>query len=72
MLFRSISDNGRGIDIEAPAPLLGGLGLRNMQERVEQLDGTFHMSSDQNGTVIEAKVPLTHLLPPEENTRKSP
>lgn len=67
-----ISDNGRGIDIEAPAPLLGGLGLRNMQERVEQLDGTFHMSSDQNGTVIEAKVPLTHLLPPEENTRKSP
>jgi two-component system NarL family sensor kinase len=67
-----ISDNGRGINIDTPAPLLGGLGLRNMQERVEQLDGTLRMSSTRNGTVIEAKVPLTHLLPPEENTRKNP
>ena len=66
-----ISDNGRGIDSEIPIPSLGGLGLRNMQERVEQLDGTLHMSSTRDGMVIEAQVPLTHLLPPEENTRKS-
>ena len=66
-----ISDNGRGIDSEMPIPSLGGLGLRNMQERVEQLDGTLHMSSTRDGMVIEAQVPLTHLLPPEENTRKS-
>lgn len=62
-----ISDNGRGIDNNTPTAAQGGLGLRNMQERVEQLDGTLHMTSTKNGTVIEARVPLTHLLPPEEN-----
>jgi len=62
-----ITDNGRGIGDNAPATAQGGLGLRNMQERVEQLDGTLHMTSTKDGTVIEARVPLTHLLPPEEN-----
>jgi len=66
-----ISDNGRGIDTDAPTPSHGGLGLRNMQERVEQLDGTLRMTSTNDGTVIEARIPLTHLLPPEESTRKT-
>ncbi len=64
-----ISDNGRGMpDDRKPHP---GLGLRNMQERIEQLDGTLRILStkpargDSGGTVIEAKVPLTHLLPPD-------
>jgi two-component system NarL family sensor kinase len=42
-----------------------GLGLRNMQERIDQLDGTLRILSSPGGTIIEAQVPLTHLLPPD-------
>ena len=61
-----ISDNGHGI---APGQRPGGLGLRNMQERVEQLDGSLRILSSRSGTVIEAQVPLTHLLPPGRHDR---
>ncbi|MGR3758913.1 cache domain-containing protein [Roseobacteraceae bacterium NS-SX3] len=61
-----ISDNGRGLppakDRTGP-----GIGLRNMQERMEQLDGTLRILSSRGargGTVIEASLPLSHLLPP--------
>ena len=60
-----ISDNGRGIDLREPTL---GLGLRNMQERMEQLGGTLALRSraaPARGTTIEATVPLSHLLPPE-------
>ena len=63
-----ISDNGRGLPPQSgrTGP---GIGLRNMQERIEQLDGTLRLLSSrgaQSGTVIEATLPLSHLLPPEE------
>ncbi|GGH19936.1 two-component system, NarL family, sensor kinase [Cribrihabitans marinus] len=62
-----ITDNGRGLP---PGNERGtGLGLRNMQERIEQLDGTLRILSTKGkpgGTVIEASLPLSHLLPPEE------
>src|SRR6056297_3712168 len=63
-----ISDNGRGIHPDDPANAHAtGLGLRNMQERVEQLNGTLRIQSSRNGgTLIEANVPLTHLLPPQD------
>ncbi|MFU8778567.1 MAG: cache domain-containing protein [Roseovarius sp.] len=62
-----IADNGCGLDHAKPSGTPGGgLGLRNMQERVEQLDGTLTVLSDRTGTTIEATVPLTHLLPPQE------
>ena len=63
-----ISDNGRGLAPreEASTSPNSGLGLRNMQERIEQLDGTLRVLSSKSGTVIEASVPLTHLLPPQE------
>lgn len=64
-----ISDNGRGMPEGQSGP---GLGLRNMQERMEQLDGTLNILSSrgaQSGTTIEARVPLTHLLPPEQDGR---
>lgn len=68
-----ISDNGRGLpDDRLPN---AGLGLRNMQERVEQLDGSIRILSTTSargagsGTVIEVRVPLTHLLPPDGQTQ---
>jgi two-component system NarL family sensor kinase len=69
-----IWDNGRGIPQSTQEDGgKGGLGLRNMQERIEQLDGTLSITSGRHGTVIEAKVPLSHLLSPEdtETTKKA-
>ncbi|TFL19715.1 cache domain-containing protein [Jannaschia formosa] len=56
-----IEDDGRGLGRRRQ-----GLGLRNMAERIEQLDGTLTLSDgpDGRGTVVEATVPLTHLLAP--------
>lgn len=64
-----ITDDGSGIDSERDRKSVG-LGLRNMQERIEQIDGTLRIFSARNnkshgGTVIEAQVPLTQLLPPQ-------
>ncbi|WP_298838576.1 cache domain-containing protein [uncultured Roseobacter sp.] len=69
-----IEDNGRGLDPHGSMPAGGGLGLRNMQERVEQLEGTFRIFSPRNGpgTVIEVSVPLTHLLSPASDSAKAP
>ena len=55
-----IEDNGNGM----PADRREGLGLRNMAERMERLDGTLRILSTRQGTVIEAQVPLSHMLPP--------
>ena len=67
-----IADNGHGIEQPGEAnPAPSGLGLRNMQERMEQLNGTLRVLSSVDGTVIEAQVPLSHLLPPEGKTKAS-
>ena len=63
-----IRDNGAGFRNKQDQ---GGLGLRNMQERVEQLGGTFRILSSTAGTLIEAEVPLTHMLSPETQTKDS-
>ncbi len=63
-----ITDNGRGLPAEQNRL---GMGLRNMQERIEQLDGNLRILSSQgtqNGTVVEASLPLTHLLSPGDKT----
>lgn len=60
-----ISDNGQGIDRRETR----GLGLRNMQERAEQLKGTLRVLSTRAGTVIEAQVPLSHMLPPVQKIK---
>ena len=61
-----IADNGCGLPPDQ-ARSGHGLGLRNMQERIEQLDGDLRILSSrsaQSGTVIEARLPLSHLLAP--------
>ncbi|WP_435258641.1 cache domain-containing protein [Thioclava sp. FR2] len=55
-----IEDNGHGM----PATRRDGLGLRNMAERMERLDGKLRILSTKDGTLIEAHVPLSHMLPP--------
>lgn len=70
-----IADDGCGLDhARDTAAGSAGLGLRNMQERIEQLDGTLRISSGRGGTVIEATVPLSHMLPPQtsDTARKVP
>ena len=62
-----IEDNGRGM----PVTRSDGLGLRNIAERVERLDGTLRILSTKSGTMIEAQVPLTHMLPPTGATKAS-
>lgn len=58
-----ISDNGRGFTQSRDrSKQSSGLGLRNMQERIEQLNGTLRILSSKSGTVIEAEVPLAQVL----------
>jgi len=68
-----ITDNGRGLTQANGKPgKSSGLGLRNMQERIDQLDGQLRIrtasNGDNPGTVIEAIVPLSHMLPPESKS----
>lgn len=51
---------------------VGGLGLRNMQERIDQLKGNLRVLSSENGTVIEASVPLSHMLSPRTKSGDAP
>lgn len=64
-----IQDNGRGMPPQDAE--VQGLGLRNMAERMERLDGSLRILSTKSGTTIEAQVPLTHMLPPAGRTKES-
>ncbi|OJI93771.1 two-component system NarL family sensor kinase [Planktotalea frisia] len=71
----TIEDNGQGLEEgrkRADASPRGGIGLRNMQERMEQLNGAFTVISSSQGTTLEARAPLSHMLPPEPDSRKTP
>lgn len=55
----SISDDGCGFDVErVQADARGGIGLRNMRERLEPLGGTLMLASEPGRTVVTARVPL--------------
>ncbi|WP_375265131.1 cache domain-containing protein [Planktotalea sp.] len=67
----TISDNGQGMEEgrkQAETSPRGGIGLRNMQERMEQLNGTFTVISGSKGTTVQARAPLSHMLPPDPYT----
>ena len=68
-----IKDDGIGMVWPRPSRRGStGLGLRNMQERSEQLGGSLRILSartGKTGTVIEAQVPLTHMLRPQQTSK---
>ena len=63
-LTLTIQDDGVGIPL--PLPQLGGLGIRNMRERIETHGGTMVMSRvGAQGTMIRVTMPM---LPEESRT----
>ncbi len=65
----SIRDNGVGMRPDKRRSR-NGIGLRNIQERVEQLDGSFKLlssSGGSKGTEIIVRLPLSSLLPPGQD-----
>lgn len=50
-----VSDNGKGM----PSQKATGIGLRNIRERLEYLDGTLDIDSGQRGTTININIPLS-------------
>lgn len=55
----TVTDDGRGFDLKrVQTDGRGGIGLRNMRERIESLDGSFSMSSGPGGTRIDARLPI--------------
>ncbi|HEV7395453.1 MAG TPA: sensor histidine kinase [Pyrinomonadaceae bacterium] len=53
----SVSDNGRGFDVESRSSR-NGLGLISMKERLRLVDGAISIHSSDRGTKIEVSVPL--------------
>jgi signal transduction histidine kinase len=50
----NVEDDGKGL----PAKHSFGVGLRGMEERVRQLNGSFHVISNSRGTSVTAVMPL--------------
>ena len=66
-----IEDNGIGMPEKTrDSEFLGGLGLRNMQERVEHLHGTLSIVSSASGAIVEATVPVSSMINPSEGKPK--
>ena len=54
----SISDNGTGANrLNSKSEPVAGIGLRNMQERLEHHEGELLISSSAEGTTIRARLP---------------
>ena len=50
-----ITDNGTGFDVAKAHQIRTGYGLISMQERAENLPGSFHLDSDPTGTTVTVK-----------------
>jgi two-component system, NarL family, sensor kinase len=56
-----IQDGGKGISLEKQLELSSGrtgVGFRGMRERLRQFGGDLNIQSDNNGTVVKARLPL--------------
>lgn len=60
-----IFDNGRGFSLKSKEQKLsttGGLGLRNMQERMEHFGGRLDLKTSPDGTTLTARLPKSAYL----------
>ena len=55
-IVMQISDNGIGFDLNS-VEQHGGLGLKGMRERAEQINADLQISSGENGTQVTVEVP---------------
>jgi signal transduction histidine kinase len=53
-LLLRVRDDGQGLADERPA----GVGLVSMRERAEEVGGTCVVTSDETGTLVDARLPL--------------
>ena len=61
-LHLEIRDNGTGFDVDALMRLpREGLGLTNMRERIEMLEGEFSVVSGPRGTTVSINIPAAAL-----------
>ena len=58
-LYLQITDDGLGFDIQHLEQRPGGIGLQNIRERVEHLEGQFNLSSHRGQTRIRIVLPLS-------------
>ncbi|HEX9048111.1 MAG TPA: sensor histidine kinase [Verrucomicrobiae bacterium] len=63
-LQMSISDDGRGFDVNSPPPSESGFGLKGMQERAAEIHAEFSVSSEAGeGTIVTLTLPLSETRP---------
>ena len=62
-----IADDGVGLPGEITSR---GIGLRNMQERVEHLGGQFTIASTREGVEVRARLPRRNMAPFDEATEE--
>jgi hypothetical protein len=62
-----IQDNGIGFKMDS---LRKGRGMRNMPKRMKNIKGTFLVLPQQQGTLVELKVPIGIILQPTQSTWK--
>lgn len=51
-----LKDDGKGFDINNITSK--GIGLKNIEKRVDVLNGNYSLTSDKNGTVLTVKIPI--------------
>jgi len=57
-LFIHIADDGDGFDVEMNSSKKTSYGLKTMQERTEEIGGTFSLKSiKKEGTYIDIRIP---------------
>ncbi len=55
IIFLAISDDGKGFDLSDKR---SGIGLKNMKERIEEINGIFSIESEiEKGTTIKIEIP---------------
>jgi signal transduction histidine kinase len=63
-----VTDDGKGIPKEILDKPNDGIGLRNLQKRVDYLRGNLHFDSNINGTTVIVTIPFQQITQNNEYT----